>query len=720
MSFPTSPTNGQTTTTNNITYTYSSVTNSWTRVPTTISLSSGTTGGTAASGTGTTTTFVISNTSQSTSTTTGALQVAGGVGIGGNVNIGGNLNVSGSITGSSVVVTVNQVTATSGVFYGDATGNGALYAGVIGYTPFAQTMFQATGNYNGYMEINVQNINSSSKGSADIVASANDVGINNGFIDMGITNSNWDGSQPYSLGTALTANDGYLMVGPNVTGGQGNLVLATATTGSNIKFLVQAINAQNSSTTVTNASIAMVVNPVGTVSTSTASGTLVTYGGVGVGGNLNVSGTVTGGGVRATTAASAPSNPTVGDIWYQSGTDVVYRYEIDGSGNTYWIDIAGPTVILNTTSVAVSGGGTFTGGTVANATTFSNVVVIGTGTTTATSVGLAVLTNDAVQLPVGTTAQRPSNPGIGMIRYNSSSTIGLEVFSQSNTSSYIGTWTSIIPPIYQINYLLVGGGGAGSNGQVGFNGAGGGGGGLITGTTSVIAGTQYTITVGAGAAAPASGSPANSSVGSGSSIPGLLLTVSGGGTGGGASPYAGVAGGSGGGGAGGGASPGTGGSGTPGQGYIGGTGSPTAPAYGAGGGGGASSAGINGSSSLGGNGGTGTLVTIAGTSTYYAGGGGGSTTNSTGWGVGGLGGGGNGANGSSEAGIAGTLNTGGGGGGSSGASGSTAGSQGGSGVVIISYANASQRAIGGSVLNYVANGTPFWVHTFTTSSVFTA
>jgi hypothetical protein len=54
------------------------------------------TGGVAASGTGTTTTFVISNTTISTGTNSGALQVQGGVGIGGDLYVGGTLAVNGN------------------------------------------------------------------------------------------------------------------------------------------------------------------------------------------------------------------------------------------------------------------------------------------------------------------------------------------------------------------------------------------------------------------------------------------------------------------------------------------------------------------------------------------------------------------------------------------------------------------------------------------------
>ena len=61
-----------------------------------------------ANNTGTTTTFVISNTTTSISSTTGALQVAGGVGIRGDLNIGGNLYGSGAKIIASRSISVYQ------------------------------------------------------------------------------------------------------------------------------------------------------------------------------------------------------------------------------------------------------------------------------------------------------------------------------------------------------------------------------------------------------------------------------------------------------------------------------------------------------------------------------------------------------------------------------------------------------------------------------------
>ena len=78
-------------------------------------------------------------------------------------------------------------------------------------------------------------------------------------------------------------------------------------------------------------------------SISTTTGALVVSGGVGIGGSLNVGGTIVGGGVRSTTTSTAPSNPTVGDIWYDTVNDVMYRYTFDSS-STYWLDFTSDSV----------------------------------------------------------------------------------------------------------------------------------------------------------------------------------------------------------------------------------------------------------------------------------------------------------------------------------------------------------------------------------------
>jgi hypothetical protein len=83
----------------------------------------------------------------------------------------------------------------------------------------------------------------------------------------------------------------------------------------------------------------------GVESTGTNTGAVLVEGGVGISGNLNVGGRIIGGGIRTTTSATAPQNPTVGDVWYNTTNDAVYRYTDDGSGEIYWIDTTGAAVV---------------------------------------------------------------------------------------------------------------------------------------------------------------------------------------------------------------------------------------------------------------------------------------------------------------------------------------------------------------------------------------
>lgn len=236
--------------------------------------------------------------------------------------------------------------------------------------------------------------------------------------------------------------------------------------------------------------------------------------------------------------------------------------------------------------------------------------------------------------------------------------------------------------------LVVGGGGAGGYSQTTANlknsygaGGGGGGGGLIeTNGISLPAGT-YTITVGAGGAAPANGKnggDGNPSVFAGSTGSGILFNALGGG-GGAASGNAGSPGGSGGGGSyytsekGGGAALNDGA-----QGNAGGAGG--AKGGGAGGGGADGAGNPITSDYHAGQGGVGIISAIEGPSVMYAAGGGGGSNDYMGSGGAGDGTG-NGAG--ATAATAGANGRGGGGGGGNGRSGCRPGAKGGSGIVII-------------------------------------
>ena len=279
---------------------------------------------------------------------------------------------------------------------------------------------------------------------------------------------------------------------------------------------------------------------------------------------------------------------------------------------------------------------------------------------------------------------------------------------------------------YLINYLVVaGGGGAGT----GYTASGGGAGGMLTGTTTLISGLSYSITVGAGGtgtpagttwAATSSGSHGTNGT---NSVIGSLLTAIGGGAGSGMGNSGGGGNGNNGGSGGGGSVSGSGGSGTSGQGNPGGS-APGGNNYLGAGGGGASASGGAGptAGNAAGAGGAGATSSISGSTVTYAGGGGGGIYDNGGQqnnsgGAGGSGGGGNGASNSRTTGNPGTNNTGGGGGGGAGYEPQTyqnAGS-GGSGVVIISYPS-PQKGVGGNIT--ITGGQV--IHTFNSSGTFIA
>jgi hypothetical protein len=237
------------------------------------------------------------------------------------------------------------------------------------------------------------------------------------------------------------------------------------------------------------------------------------------------------------------------------------------------------------------------------------------------------------------------------------------------------------------DYLVVAGGGGGgqlaTGAGAGGGGAGGlrstvtatGGGGALESALSLLSGTPYTVTIGAGG-------PAGSSSAGTNGVNSVFATITSTGGGGGApgnnaGSSTGSNGGSGGG-SGSATTTRTGGLASPsGQGYAGGVGAQQPTNYGGAGGGGAGAIGGNGGAN-GGAGGNGVATLISGTSTTYGGGGGGAIS-----GAGGTGGGGIGGTGGGTGATAGTPNTGGGGGSGYGSGFAMAG---GSGIVIVRYA----------------------------------
>jgi hypothetical protein len=124
----------------------------------------------------------------------------------------------------------------------------------------------------------------------------------------------------------------------NILGGAANQIPYQSGTGATT--FSSGLTFNGTTFTATN-----IIIPGTTNASSTITGALQVAGGVGIGGSLHVGGAVVGGGVRNTTSTLPPGNPTVGDIWYNSGTDTIYRYTDNGSGSNVWLDINGPALV---------------------------------------------------------------------------------------------------------------------------------------------------------------------------------------------------------------------------------------------------------------------------------------------------------------------------------------------------------------------------------------
>ena len=332
-------------------------------------------------GTGNVTTsspLVITNSNAAISTTTGAVQVVGGVGIQGNLFVGGNIQVAGNINLAAGNVNLITLTGNVGQYFGNAAGFGALFAGISsGYVYQGQTVIQASSNFNGYAQMNSQNINSGSQASSDYVATANNGNANDTYIDLGIASSTYN----YPGFGLLRPNDGYLLVYGNTVTKGGNLVLGAGGGGldNDIIFAVGGFDTTNEFGRIDGTGNVFVVKSA-VSSTSPTTGAIQVAGGVGVQGNINVGGTiVTSGTYGNITGANIISANTV------TATNAVFTGNI--SSANHLVNTVGENLLpysnnLNGGNSPYSGAGlTFTTG---QADPFggTNAVLLNDGTTT--------------------------------------------------------------------------------------------------------------------------------------------------------------------------------------------------------------------------------------------------------------------------------------------------------------------------------------------------
>lgn len=134
-----------------------------------------------------------------------------------------NGNISAGNASIANLTSTGRIYGTTGTFTGDQFSDGALYVGnPAGTVLGSDVVIQITANSGSYSQTNFQNINSGVRASSDYIITADNGNDTTHFIDLGMTSSNWDGSETNALAN-LAPNNGYLYVQ------DGDLTLGTRT-----------------------------------------------------------------------------------------------------------------------------------------------------------------------------------------------------------------------------------------------------------------------------------------------------------------------------------------------------------------------------------------------------------------------------------------------------------------------------------------------------------
>jgi hypothetical protein len=209
---------------------------------------------------------------------------------------------------------VSHVVAPDGV--SNITVNDNIYLGTLseGFATTASLTnptLVVTTTATDYAQIAFSNRSSHVDASTDIILYSNNGTDASGYIDMGITSSNFADASF----TITGKGDGYIfMVGADASAtDQGNLVFATGDSGTQNKIIFAAGGLSSDNTQMVITPDVNVHIEIATPSTSPTTGALTVVGGVGISGDVNIDGTITFGGAGTTveTANLAVTDPLV-------------------------------------------------------------------------------------------------------------------------------------------------------------------------------------------------------------------------------------------------------------------------------------------------------------------------------------------------------------------------------------------------------------------------
>ena len=189
---------------------------------------------------------------------------------------------------------VDNITVNDNIWLG--TGAEVFSNNLTNPTIVAQT------NANDYAQIAFRNTNNGANASTDIIMYTNDGTDSSGWIDMGITSTNF--SDPNF--TITGKGDGYIFMSGSGQDGndRGNLVLATDSTGTQNKIIFAAGGLASDNTQMVITPDVNVHIEIPTPSTSPSTGALTVVGGVGINGDVNIAGNISFGGTGTSTTTN--------------------------------------------------------------------------------------------------------------------------------------------------------------------------------------------------------------------------------------------------------------------------------------------------------------------------------------------------------------------------------------------------------------------------------
>ncbi len=215
----------------------------------------------------------------STSNSTGAFRVGGGMGLTGNLYMGGNL-----VVGADSYLIGNNFQANTHVYSGPV----AAWLAAEGETEDGRRI-GSVADVPGPAEVFMVNDSSNSLAYGEFIAINDEGNIEQGWIALGINSSTYN-----DPGFQLTgAGEGYLLFEASVANaGSGNLTIGTGSNGANNCIVFGAGGFATGNTQMVIIPDTQVHIEIPTESTSVTTGALRVAGGMGLVGNLNVGGNV--------------------------------------------------------------------------------------------------------------------------------------------------------------------------------------------------------------------------------------------------------------------------------------------------------------------------------------------------------------------------------------------------------------------------------------------